>query len=79
MGIKDLTEERAGVGIPIDDLLEGLDGDKRATLLAALRQRNPLRKREFLWSARAIQKACDEDGFEVSLWSISNWRRTHGH
>lgn len=77
MGINDLSDR--AVGMPIDDLLEGLSIDLRDKLEAALRKRHPLKKREYLWSAPEIQRHCADDGYEVSLWSIQNWRRKHAH
>lgn len=78
MGILDLTEERA-VGMSVDDLLEGLDAERRAKLEWALTARNPIKRREHVYSAVELARHCAEDGFEVSEHSIKVWRRSHEH
>ena len=79
MGIKDLALIQAR-GIPIDDVLDGIDPKDREILVTALTTRNPTNRREHLVSVADIIRACASDGFtDVTEWSIKNWRRTHGN
>lgn len=66
MGIKELAGDRAGGGMPIDDLLEGLDAERREILLNALRR--------MALSTFEIAKACRDDGFEVEPRAVYRWR-----
>ena len=75
MGIAGLNPERAGGGIPIDDVLEGLSEDVRAHLETVLRARQP--NGTFSVPRHEIIEACEDDGYIVTDWSIRGWRRRH--
>lgn len=67
-------------GIPIDDVLDGLDDKDRNILETALVTRNPTNRREHLVSTADIIRECADSGYtNVTEWSIKNWRRKHGN
>lgn len=78
MSIKDLTDERADLGMPIDDVLEGLSPELRTQLEHALIAKHPIRSGMYLWSRDDIISHCADDGFKVTDWSIRTWRKRHG-
>lgn len=77
MGIKELTAERAGRAMPIDDALEGLSPELRTHLTDVLTAKQP--NGTYSVPRDEIIRACAEDGFIVTDWSIRMWRRRHGN
>lgn len=62
--------------MPIQDVLEGLNPELREHLTSVMLDKQP----DGTWSVprSEIVRACAEDGFVVTDWSIRMWRRTHG-
>jgi hypothetical protein len=77
LGIKDLAANRAGTGMPIDDVLEGLTPALREHLEQILLAKGPNGK--WLMPRHEIIRECAADGYIVTDWSIKMWRRRNGH
>lgn len=77
MGIKELAAPRVTRGMPIEDVLEGLNPELRKHLEDVLLDKQP----NGSWSVprHEIIRGCAEDGFIVTDWSIRMWRRRHGN
>lgn len=75
MGIKDLATPRGSRGMPIDDVLEGLDDELRGHLERVLLDKQP--DGTFSVPRDEIVRACAEDGYIVTDWSIRMYRQRH--
>jgi hypothetical protein len=76
LGIKDLAAPRVSRGMPIDDLLEGLNAELREHLQRVIMDRQP--DGTFSVPRDEIIRACAEDGFIVTDWSIRMYRKRNG-